>query len=144
MTNSGKSSVAHHRIVLFTGALAVVIVIGIAAIVAGFGPTMIWDGYGEVVILTNKGSKPLSDLVLRFAGGECRLSVLPANTQRTLIMNLYGESPISLSFTDAAGSKHGSAQEIYLEPGYKGTVDISVDSANKVVWKNNTEPFPAH
>ncbi|MBS2010082.1 MAG: hypothetical protein JST01_23740 [Cyanobacteria bacterium SZAS TMP-1] len=140
-----KDLLKQHAACICAGVFTVLIIGGICvALKVGFGPTIIWDRYGNVIVLTNKGEKALSDVVVSFAGGDCKLSVLPAQSNRILIMNLHGESPLSLSFTDAAGAKHGSAEEIYLEPGYKGSVDISIDSANKVIWKNNTEPFPAH
>ena len=132
----------HHSACIGAGLIGSFFIVSIAiALKLGFGPTLLWDGSGNIVVLSNIGTKPLSSVVVSFSGGDCTLSVLPENS---LIMNLHGESPISLSFVDAAGTKHGSADEIYLEPGYKGTIDVSVDSNYKVTWKNNTEPFPAH
>ena len=140
-----KNLFRDHCVCLSTAAIAVICAVGIiVALQAGCGPTLLWDGYGNIVVLRNKGQKALSNVVLTFPGGESKLSLLPENSDRTLIMNLRGESGLSFSFTDWAGKKHEEYKDIYLEPGYKGSVYITIDSANHVIWENNTEPFPAH
>jgi len=129
---------------LVTGTVAIVIVLGsILIMVSGFGPTVILDGYAIPVFLFNSGNRPISDVHLGFSGGECKLDVLPGLCQRVLLINVRGESGVNVSFTDSDKQQHGSAMDVYLEPGYKGSINASIDSKNNVVWKSNIEPFPS-
>lgn len=87
------------------------------------------------------GNQPLSDVVLRFVGGECKLCQLPENTTRTLIANLLGESELTLSFKDSSGKLKEQPIDIYLEPGYSsGQVQILVDEKCNVSWINTAGP----
>ena len=118
----------------------------ICGIVAGSGfwylvePAWIWDRYPDVVQIRNSGTAPLLNVRLQFSGGECALSTLPGKTKRTLLLNVIGESGLSLEFEDQAGMKHGDKLDVYLEPGYGGTVQLNVDDHNKVVCQSKASP----
>jgi hypothetical protein len=98
------------------------------------------DDYGDLVKIENRGTKPIFKVTLGFSGGECKLDLLPQNSWRNLIVNVRGESALSLSFVDGSGAEHKKDIDVYLEPGHGGSVNIFVDSANNVTYQNPVSP----
>jgi hypothetical protein len=101
-----------------------------------------WNSYGNVVFLKNASHKPLSNIIIKFSGGESRLETLPINADRVLIVNVRGESGLSVLFTDEYGARHEGRLNVYLEPGYKGHIDVSISPQYNLIWKDFVFPFP--
>lgn len=123
------------------------IIIGIAvALIAGwcifwvpyFGlsPKYITDRYPEIVAVENGGTRAIADVVLRFSGGEIRLTEIPGRTGRTVLVNVLGESGLDLQFTDSAGKEHRKAIDVYLEGNSTGEIILEIDPTGNVVCKD--------
>lgn len=105
------------------------------------GPTILWNTEADIVLVANDGPKPIQDLTLTFSGGECNLTTIPEHSRRTLLANIRGESGLSIKFKDSSGLEHGDRLEIYLEGGGRDSINIRIDSNNKIYWELENDIF---
>ncbi len=100
------------------------ILLGLACLVAvSCGPG------GVAITVRNVGSETLHGAVLHVTGRDYPLGDLPPGSTRTAIARPTGDSHAELSFRDAQGTPQRLTVGCYFGPGFRGTLDIDLDSS---------------
>jgi hypothetical protein len=98
-----------------------------------------WLHRGVQVILFNDGQHPVRDVIISFAGGERRTSLLPDRGRYVTRVNPTGESHLELQFRDPSGNERKAVVDVYIEPNYTGRVLIRIDSSARVTSTDQVE-----
>lgn len=111
----------------------VTILLVIVFFVVGF--FTIYLSRGINVIVENRGGESIKNLSIDFTGGNHFIGeLLPQESNRAGIKPT-SESDLKVSFTDSLGNNKTENIDLYIEPGYSGTIYISIDSTNgNVTW----------
>ena len=97
--------------------------------------------FGDVVVIANNGNRPISNIVLRFQGGQCSLDQIPQKNKRSLLVNVAGASDLFLTFKDSSGKQHKTPIDIYIEPFWQGSVNIQIGDNGETKFQNWMRPF---
>lgn len=95
---------------------------------------------GVVVSVANTGTAPLSAVEVRYTGGTVRVPALAPGAAHHSRIAPTSESHLDLAFTDATGRRHTREIGVFFEPGYTGSVAITVDDAGGVAWRDRIRP----
>jgi hypothetical protein len=114
----------------------------IAAILAtGIAAVLLAAGYhlnGVTVLVNNASAANLSSVEVRFAGGTNPLPRLGAGATFKSKVRPCRESALMLAFVDVDGRAHATEVDVYLEPGYGGSIEITVGRNAQVTWSNKS------
>ena len=99
--------------------LALTSVIAVALV---WGPQL----RGMRVTVINNGPEALSDLVIHVTGSRHQVGRLPVGEARTILVSPKSESGVELTFEDHSGKPHRLNAGGYIEPGYRGTIEIEL------------------
>lgn len=93
----------------------------ILAVVAelGFRP-------GIKVVVQNTGEAPIHSVVLHVTGNSYSLGDLAPGVSSEASVNSTGESDIAIEISDPTGTRQRLNVGVYIEPGYRGTVYVSI------------------
>ena len=92
---------------------------------------------GIHVTVQNTGSEPLRSVVLHVTGGSYSLGdITPGSTAHAMV-HTTGESHLEIEFTDPDGQAQRLDAGGYFEPGYLGTINISIKDG--VIEKNEQQ-----
>ena len=58
-----------------------------------------------------------------------------------MLIEPTGESSLTISFTDSAGNTISKQADIYLEPGYQGTISVTVRPADQIDVQSNVSVY---
>lgn len=97
---------------------------------------------GVKVIVTNQGTKPITNLQVLFSGGSENSQKLGPGTTHEFTVNPAGESSIDLRFVDADGSLQTIKLDVYLGKNYEGALDVQIASDGTVKWREVASPRP--
>jgi hypothetical protein len=92
---------------------------------------------GIHVSIQNTGSQPLRSVVLFVTGTSYNLGDIPPGATAHATVHPTGESHLEIEFTDADGQAKRLDAGGYFEPGYRGTIDISIRDG--VIQKNEQQ-----
>jgi len=92
---------------------------------------------GIHVSIQNTGSQPLRSVVLFVTGISYNLGDIPPGATAHATVHPTGESHLEIEFTDADGQAKRLDAGGYFEPGYRGTIDISIKDG--VIQKNEQQ-----
>ena len=92
---------------------------------------------GVHVSIQNTGSRPLRSVVLFVTGTSYNLGDIPPGATAHATVHTTGESHLEIEFTDPDGQPHRLDAGGYFEPGYRGTIDISIKDG--VIEKNEQQ-----
>jgi hypothetical protein len=92
---------------------------------------------GIHVTIQNTGSQPLRSVVLFVTGTSYNLGDIPPGATAHATVHPTGESHLEIEFTDADGQAKRLDAGGYFEPGYRGTIDISIKDG--VIQKNEQQ-----
>ena len=92
---------------------------------------------GIHVSIQNTGSQPLRSVVLFVTGTSYNLGDIPPGATAHATVHPTGESHLEIEFTDADGQAKRLDAGGYIEPGYRGTIDISIKDG--VIQKNEQQ-----
>ena len=92
---------------------------------------------GIHVSIQNTGSQPLRSVVLFVTGTSYNLGDIPPGATAHATVHPTGESHLEIEFTDADGQAKRLDAGGYFEPGYRGTIDISIKDG--VIQKNEQQ-----
>lgn len=92
---------------------------------------------GIHVTVQNTGSEPLRSVVLHVTGGSYCLGDITPGSIAHATVHTTGESHLEIQFTDTGGQPHRLDAGGYFEPGYRGTIDISIK--DDVIEKNEQQ-----
>ena len=92
---------------------------------------------GVHVSIQNTGSQPLRSVVLFVTGTSYNLGDIPPGATAHATVHPTGESHLEIEFTDADGQAKRLDAGGYIEPGYRGTIDISIKDG--VIQKNEQQ-----
>jgi len=98
----------------------------VTAVVVGFGAIVVSTRGGVSVSVHDLGPDPLNQVVVHVTGRSYRLGDIAAGDSRRVTVNPTSESHVAVEFVDARGSRTLLTVDCYLEPGYKGSLDIQV------------------
>lgn len=90
-------------------------------------------GGGTHVTIENGGSIPLESVVLHVTGNRYSLGDIPPNSSKSVDVKVEGESDIELSHANGNRFK----VDVYLEPGYGGSVHATVTSDSVLTVKQD-------
>jgi len=103
----------------FIGVLACIVLLVIGLVVTLFHS-------GLHVVIQNTGSQPLRSVVLHVTGASYSLGdILPGATAHATV-HPASESHLEIDFTDPTNKTERLDAGGYFEPGYRGTIDISI------------------
>jgi hypothetical protein len=112
----------------FIGFLACVALLLLAGLVVTFSRS------GVHVTIKNTGSQPLRSVVLHVPGASHSLGDIPLGATAQATVHATGESHLEIEFTNPDGQPYRLDAGGYFEPGYRGTIDISIKDG--VIEKN--------
>ena len=101
-------------------------------LVAGLILTLCRSGIRTTI--RNTGNQPLRSVVLHVTGASHSLGDIPPGATAQAIVHATGESHLEIEFTDPDGQPYRLDAGGYFEPGYRGTIDISIKDG--VIEKN--------
>jgi hypothetical protein len=81
---------------------------------------------GIQVTIENSGNRPLQSVSLRVTGGEFPLGEIAPGKTATKNVRSTGESCLEIEFIDDQGQKQRLTAGGYFEPGYRGTIRVSI------------------
>jgi hypothetical protein len=81
---------------------------------------------GVRVIVQSSGSQALRGVVLHVTGASYVLGDIPPVSSCEVTVHPTGESHLEISCTDAAGQTQQLDAGGYFEPGYRGTIRVSI------------------
>jgi hypothetical protein len=99
----------------------------VTGVIVGFGAIVVYTRPGVSVCVHNLGPDPLNRLVVHVTGRSYRLGDIAAGDSRSVTVNPTSESHLEIEFVDPSGNQTLLSVDCYLEPGYKGTLDIRVN-----------------
>jgi hypothetical protein len=89
----------------------------------------------EVAVI-NDGDKPIFNIHIDFVGGQIFTPIVSPNQRQSFQINPRAPSHLTLTFRDAADSEHVRKIDTYFEAGYKGRIEVRIDNAANVKWKD--------
>lgn len=89
---------------------------------------------GIHVIIQNTGNQPLRSVMLIVTGNNYNLGDIPPGGTAHARVRTTGESSLEIQFANADGQTTRLDAGFYFEPGYRGTVNISINHG--VIEKN--------
>ena len=99
---------------------------------------LVWANWnrGVTVVLRNRDSTALSDVVIHVTGRDYRVGDIPAGATRQVVVDPIGESHIEISQRHPTG-RGRLPVECYFEAGYSGTIDVDVTRTEVTVAAND-------
>jgi len=97
---------------------------------------------GVLVTVTNAMTTEITALEVKFKGGTKLFQKLKGGETFTVKVNASNSSHLVILFRDASGNAHSSDIDVYFEPGYKGSIDITILPDGKVIWKDKIKIGP--
>jgi hypothetical protein len=81
---------------------------------------------GIHVTIQNTGQTSIHSVVLHVTGNSYSIGDLAPGGSKEATVNSAGESTLRIEFTDSDGKKQQLDAGVYLEPGYRGTIRVSI------------------
>jgi hypothetical protein len=81
---------------------------------------------GIEVLVQNTGGTPIRSVVLHVTGNSYPLGDLTSDASGEAVVNSTNESSLTIEFTDSDGKKQQLDADLYFEPGYRGTIRVSM------------------
>ena len=94
---------------------------------------------GIGVRVKNASTADITNLVLRFTGGNKSSPNLKAGQSFDTKLNPDGSSHLVMEFLDSVGKKHSTNVDVYFERNYHGTILITIEPDSNVRWKDETK-----
>jgi len=89
---------------------------------------------GVHVTIKNTGNQSLRSVLLHATGASHSLGDIPPGATAHAVLHATGESHLEIEFTAPDGQPYRLDAGGYFEPGYRGTMDISINDG--VIEKN--------
>jgi hypothetical protein len=86
----------------------------------------LWSGPGIHVMLRNDGAVPLHSVVLHATGASYELGDMEPREVADSVIRPSGESHLVIEFADTHGKISRLNAGGYFEPGYQGTIQVSI------------------
>jgi hypothetical protein len=117
--------------------------VAVAGLVLGCFVAIQWVlDRGVTVSVINETGAALDQVRLTFTGGDCRAERIEAGGREIWAVSPWGESGITLAFRDAKGDHVVVNGELYIEGGYRGSVEFHVGpGGTKVIDRTRPGPF---
>lgn len=81
---------------------------------------------GIRVTILNTGQTSIHSVVLHVTGNSYSIGDLAPGDSGEATVTSAGESTLKIEFADADGKKQQLDAGVYLEPGYRGTIRVSI------------------
>lgn len=96
-------------------------------VVAGF--LAYWHhAVGVFVVITNRQSTPITDVVLHVTGQSIQVGQIDAGQSRRVKVSPMGDSHLEFEFKDRAWGTSGRlTHECYFSPGFHGQIELDID-----------------
>lgn len=99
------------------------------------------QSHGIEVEVSNQSGSDIKDVTLAFTGGSEILPLVRDGSTESMLIEPTGESSLTISFTDSAGNTISKQADIYLEPGYQGTISVTVRPADQIDVQSNVSVY---
>ncbi len=96
---------------------------------------------GVYLAATNNTSETLGPVEIIYTGGVIHIATLQPKTSYGRRVNPVGESWVKVKWVDSTGNEHSRATNVYIEPNYRGSLEIVIGPGNTVSWINKTRPY---
>ena len=93
---------------------------------------------GIYVAITNNTDSVLKNINIFYTGGVINIEELEPNNSYDKYINPTGESDLELEWNDSSRTRQSSTIDVYFEPNYSGSVEITIDPNNQVSCKDKT------
>lgn len=91
------------------------------------------------VTVMNATDQRVGEIRIHYTGGAATIPELQPKEHGIARINPSGESSLHVRYVDATGVAHSKDADIYLEPGYTGTISVEIRSQGDVRFKSNVE-----
>lgn len=83
---------------------------------------------GVFVVITNRQSTPITDVVLHVTGQSIEVGQVDAGQSRRVKVSPTGDSHLEFEFNDRPyGASGRLTHECYIGPGYHGQIELGID-----------------
>ncbi len=105
---------------------------------------LFWLRGGVTVSIHNDSNFIIKDIRLDFKGNTFDWAELSPHSKASIIATPKNElADLSITFIDTSGRQHYKVIDVYVEPGYRGKLNIRVDNNNNVTWETKIEIGPS-
>lgn len=93
------------------------------------GAVAYWHHYvGVFVVITNRQSTPITDVVLHVTGQSIQVGQIDAGQSRRVKISPIGDSHLQFEFTDRSfGASGRLTHDCYFGPGFHGHIELGID-----------------
>src|SRR5207237_1276584 len=95
---------------------------------------------GPELVVVNNSREIVSNVVVKFTGGETGIGRMQPGESRQLRIKSRGESHAVITFADAKGIVHEKLLDVYFEPSYRGSLRITIGANLDVTWASDLSP----
>jgi hypothetical protein len=81
---------------------------------------------GIDVTIINAGKAPIHSVDLLVTGNTYPLGDIASGVSRQATVKSRGESSLKIHFIDDDGNPHRLDAGVYIEPGYRGSIEVSI------------------
>ncbi len=78
----------------------------------------------------------MTNLQLHFRGGSKRAANLKPTESFQAKIKPNGESDLTIEFVDVSGKQHSTNLDVYLEPSFRGRIEVTIERDGKVSAKD--------
>ena len=97
--------------------------------------------WGVYVAITNNTDSVLKNIHISYTGGAINIEKLEPYTSYGQYVAPTSESDLELEWYDSLGTRQSRKIEVYFEPNYRRSIEITVESNNQVSWKDKTKIY---
>lgn len=83
--------------------------------------------WGVMVVVKNSSDATARAVRLSFVGGEEYVADIAPHSQAKTRIMVQGESSLSIRYLDSQNKEQNRDLDLYLEPGYRGTVVVIIN-----------------
>ncbi|MHC4172443.1 MAG: hypothetical protein ACYST5_05815 [Planctomycetota bacterium] len=104
-----------------------------------------WHFYrtrGVYVSVNNNTQSTLKNMVITYTGGVIQIVALDPKMSYGKYIKPSHPGELTLEWSDSMGAKHSHMIGVYIEQGYAGSVEITVEPDNRVSVRDNVGLWP--
>ena len=87
---------------------------------------------GVYVSVNNNTQSTLKNLTITYLGGVIQIATLEPKMSYGQYINPTHPTDLTLEWFDSSGAKHSNMINVYIEPSFAGSVEITVEPDNRV------------
>jgi hypothetical protein len=94
---------------------------------------------GVTLCLSNASATAIHEVVITYLGSQALVGDLLPGSAKEVVLAPTGETSVTISFRRANGPTVTHDLDVYLEPGYRGTIDVELQTHDVVVKERDVQ-----